>query len=343
MGGQKKITITDVAKAAGVSNSAVSYALNGKPGVSEETREKVLKVADRMGWKPNGAAQALARSAARRIGLILDYDPKLFGVESYMMELIAGLGSELEPHNYALLIRLANSRDAQLAIIRDWIATGSADAMLALNLELGDPRIGLLKEHPEMPALIMGSPTVADGLPALWSDDAGAANKVMEYLHGLGHRHIARVAGPETLGHTFIRDHAFSAAATRLGIQYRCLHADYTPASGAEATRRLLGFGYIPTAIVYDNDVMAVAGLDVATGAGISVPSDLSIISWDDSYVCTAVYPNLTSMSRDVVAAGRQAARMLLSLISGESVPDEQESPYTLVERDTTGRAPMDY
>ena len=79
---KSKVTIFDVAKASGVSSSAVSYALNGKSGVSDETRAKVLRVAHELGWKPNGAAQALAKAKTQRIGLVLDYDPELLSVES---------------------------------------------------------------------------------------------------------------------------------------------------------------------------------------------------------------------------------------------------------------------
>ena len=110
---KSKVTIFDVAKASGVSSSAVSYALNGKSGVSEDTRAKVLKIAHELGWKPNGAAQALAKSKTQRIGLVLGYDPKLLAVESYMMELISGLGAELEKHDYSLLVRMAVGEHAK--------------------------------------------------------------------------------------------------------------------------------------------------------------------------------------------------------------------------------------
>ena len=150
---KSKVTIFDVAKASGVSSSAVSYALNGKSGVSEETRAKVLKIAHELGWKPNGAAQALAKSKTQRIGLVLGYDPKLLAVESYMMELISGLGAELEKHDYSLLVRMAVGEHAKLSIIKDWIATGNVDAMLLVNIELGDPCVTLLEEHTEMPVL----------------------------------------------------------------------------------------------------------------------------------------------------------------------------------------------
>ena len=144
---KSKVTIFDVAKASGVSSSAVSYALNGKSGVSDVTRDKVLKVAHELGWKPNGAAQALAKAKTQRVGLVLGYDPKLLSVESYMMELISGLGAELEKYDYSLLVRMAVGEDAKLSIIDDWIATGNVDAMLLVNVELGDPCVALLEEH----------------------------------------------------------------------------------------------------------------------------------------------------------------------------------------------------
>lgn len=319
------MTIFDVAKASGVSSSAVSYALNGKPGVSEGTRAKVLQVAHELGWKPNGAAQALAKAKTKRIGLVLDYDPELLSVESFMMELISGLGAELEKHDYSILVRMAVGEDAKLAIIKDWIATGNVDGLLLVNVELGDPCVKLF-EDADMPVLAIADASVAGELPSLSSADADAVRQAVQYLYDLGHRHIARVGGPESLAHSYIRDSAFADVASELGVRYRCLHTDYTPETGREATKRLLSFGEHPTAIIYDNDVMALAGLGVATSMGIKVPDELSVISWDDSFMCTAAYPNLTAMGRDVVKTGTEAAKLLLRLIDGGHVGHVMEN-----------------
>ena len=181
---------------------------------------------------------------------------------------------------------------------------------------------------------------MAGNLPSLSSADADAVRQAVQYLYDLGHRHIARVGGPEALAHSYIRDAAFSDVAAELGIRYRCLHTDYTPESGREATNRLLGFGERPTAIIYDNDVMALAGLGVANVKGIAVPDELSLMSWDDSFMCTAAYPNLTAMGRNVVDTGKTAARLMLRLIDGEKVGHIMEEPYELRARESTGPAP---
>ena len=344
MAGQKnKVTIFDVAKASGVSSSAVSYALNNKPGVSEATRAKVLKIARDLGWKPNGAAQSLARSNTSRIGVVLAREEtQLLSVEPYMMELLAGLGTELEQHDYSILLRFAVGRDAEMAILKDWIATGNVDALLLVNLEMDDPRVELLKNNPEMPVLALCDPSLSGGLPVMRSLDMQAVTRAMSYLHDLGHERIGRVGGPESFGHSYIRDAAFSDAAAELGVRYRCLHADYTPSGGIEATKRLLSVSPRPTAIIYDNDVMALAGMGIAREMGFDIPGDLSIMAWDDSFMCTAVFPHLTVMGRDIVGSGRRAAQLLLKIIDGEQVDVADEAPYDLRERASTGPVPAE-
>ena len=220
------------------------------------------------------------------------------------------------------------------------IATGNVDAMLLVNVELGDPCVALLEEHEEMPVLTIADASVVGNLPSLSSADADAVRQAVRYLYDLGHRQIARVGGPESLAHSYIRDSAFADVATELGMRYRCLHTDYTPETGSEATKRLLAFPEHPTAIIYDNDVMALAGLGVAASQGIKVPEEISIMSWDDSFMCTAAYPNLTAMGRDMVDTGKQAAGLLRKLIGGERVGHLMEGPYELRARASTGPAP---
>nr|WP_304313915.1 substrate-binding domain-containing protein [Bifidobacterium catenulatum] len=220
------------------------------------------------------------------------------------------------------------------------IATGNVDAMLLVNVELGDPCVALLEEHEEMPVLAIAGASVVGNLPSLSSADADAVRQAVRYLYDLGHRQIASVGGPESLAHSYIRDSAFADVASELGMRYRCLHTDYTPETGREATKRLLAFSEHPTAIIYDNDVMALAGLGVAASQGIKVPEGISIMSWDDSFMCTAAYPNLTAMGRDMVDTGKQAAGLLRKLIGGERVGHLMEEPYELRARASTGPAP---
>ncbi|OZG57340.1 LacI family transcriptional regulator [Bifidobacterium tissieri] len=330
---KSRVTISDVAKAAGVSNSAVSYALNGKAGVSEQTRDKVLSVASRMGWRPNRAAKALSDASTRTVGLVLTYDTAVLSIESYTMELIAGLTAEFEKAGYSLLVRSSSSRRHELAVLREWVAAGAVDAVLLMNVELGDPRIELFREHPRMPVLLLCDESLSGGLPALSDNGRAATHLVVDYCHGLGHRRIARVAGSEQMGHTFIRDNAFREESAAFGMDYLCLHADYSPESGDRCTRRLLSLPQPPSAIVYDSDVMALAALKAAASMGVRVPDDLSIISWDDSFMCRMSSPGVTALNRDVVARGRKAAGMLIDLAEGRTVQPHAEVADDLIVR----------
>ncbi|MEJ5921408.1 LacI family DNA-binding transcriptional regulator [Bifidobacterium thermophilum] len=335
-GAKTKVTITDVAKAAGVSNSAVSYALNGKPGVSEKTRKKVLEVADSMGWKPNSAAKALSVAKTHSIGVVMTAGSKLLGVEPYFMELFSGIGVELEEEDYSLLLRFARNETEALRAHRNWIAAGSVDAVLIFNVEIGDVRVELYQQHPEVPALVFSDPSVSGQLTTVSSNDADGARQIVKYLHELGHRHIARVAGPERFGHTYIRDRVFNEETSKYSMAYDCLHSDYSPEQGRECTERLLSLPSAPTAIVYDNDVMTVEGLHAAVTKGLHVPDDLSLMSWDDSYMCTATSPSLTALARDIPKLGAKIVPMLYAMINGQHVDNQLEPNYHLIPRGST-------
>lgn len=332
-----KVTISDVARVAGVSSSAVSYALNDKPGVSAATRDKVLKVADSLGWRPNSAAKSLSDASTRSIGLVLTYDTAVLSVETYTMELIAGLSSELEKEGYSLTIRYASSQKSEMDVLRDWIATGGVDGVLLTNIELGDPRVDLFCDHPELPVLLLCDSSVAGGLPALSDDEQSSAHLLVDYCHELGHQRIARVAGPEALSHTFIRDNAFMEETAELNLQYSCLHSDYSPDGGRRCTDRLLSLPNPPTAIIYDNDIMALSAMRMAQELEMDIPGELSIISWDDSFLCQVNMPSITALSRDVVGRGRASARALLDMIDGQTFESTTDVTSEIIFRDSSG------
>lgn len=332
----KRPTIADIARRAGVSKGAVSYALNGQAGVSEATRARIRVIAEELGWSPNTAARALSGAAAYAVGLALCRPARVLGIEPFFMELISGLESELSARSYALTLQVVADPVSEVEVYRRWWAERRVDGVIIVDLRLDDPRVSEL-EKLGLPAVAIGDPRGAGNLSGIWADDAGALTDVVEYLVALGHRQIARVTGLPELLHTKIRNEAFVAACTRTGIgEQTMVQADYTGATAARITRRLLSSRTPPTAILYDNDVMAVAGLAVAQEMGRSVPGDVSIVAWDDSPLCQLVHPPLTALNRDIAAYGAHAARLLLSLIEGVPTEDFQDETPRLVPRGST-------
>ena len=256
------------------------------------------------------------------------------------MQFLAGLEAELSTRGYGLLLQLVPTPEAELETLSRWRSSRRVDGVLLVDLTIDDPRVALLAESDELPAIAIGDPSVAGPLACVWTDDAASMREAVHHLANLGHRRIARVSGLTQLAHTLIRDDVFMSEADALGLDPVLVRTDYTPDSGAEVTRALLTGDEPPTAMVYDNDVMAVAGLTVAMELGISVPEQLTIVAWDDSILCQHTLPRLTALSHDVVASGRHAGRRLFELIDGATPAAHLDYIPCLIKRDSTAAAP---
>jgi len=335
----KRSTITDVARAAGVSVAAASYALNGRPGVSDATRERVLAAARDLHWRPNVAARSLSSTTVRVVGIASARRPEDLGLEHFFMQFLSGLQRELADRQIGVLLQLVADHDAAVETYRTWRAEGRVDGVVVMDLWPDDVRLDALAEL-ALPAVAVCDPSAAGAFPAIWSDDATSHAEAVAYLVGLGHRHVGRVTGISELAHTAIRSQAVRRAADDLGVRLTVADADYSPESGALATRRLLALADPPTAILYDNDAMAVAALDEIRRLRLRVPQDVSVLAGDDSAMCQFTMPTLTALSRDTVGYGRDAGRVLLDLLTDGEATTSESPRSTLVVRQSTAAPP---
>jgi DNA-binding LacI/PurR family transcriptional regulator len=332
----ERVTIKDVAAAAGVSKGAVSLAFNHKPGVSEATRERIFAVARELGWAPNSSARSLSRQSVDTVGLAICRPARLLGLEPFYMEFVSGIESVLAERSCSLLLRLVGSLEEEIHLQERWWRQRQVGGSVLVDFHQDDPRVAPLAEI-GLPAVAVGHPSLTGGFPSVWTDDATAVAEAVRYLAALGHRRIARVGGPAGLGHSAIRSAAFEKTMAELGLGGgRHLETGFSGEEGARATRSLLLSPERPTAIVYDNDIMAVAGLGVAAEMGIAVPDELSLLAWDDSQLCRLTHPTLSAMSHDVHGFGAQVARMLFDVIAGEDVPSRPVATPELVPRAST-------
>ncbi|MFI0221891.1 LacI family DNA-binding transcriptional regulator [Streptomyces lydicus] len=362
----RRPTIKDIARRAGVSESAVSFALNDRPGVSQDTRARVRRVAEELGWQANSAARALSGERAGALGLVLARPAQTLGVESFFLQLVSGIQEVLSARKIALLFQVVEDLGTECALYRRWWAERRVDGVLVVDPRTEDPRPELLTAL-GLPAVVIGGPAApaavashpdaaAPAVPppdaaaqpplaTVWADDAKAMARILDHLYGLGHRRIVHVAGLPGLAHTERRIRSLRTEAARRGLDARHVRSvttDYSDAEGAEATRRLLDAARPPTAIIYDNDVMAVAGTAVAAGRGIPVPAALSIVAWDDSALCRVTHPRLTALVRDTPGFGRLAAQELLAVLDGGPHRTVQGELPHLEARESTGPCPHD-
>ncbi|AQX78968.1 LacI family transcriptional regulator [Plantibacter sp. MCCC 1A11337] len=331
-------TMHDVATAAGVSVGAVSYALNGRPGVSETTRARVLAIAAELGWAANQAARSLRGGGTNTVGLVIARPAETLGVETYYMQLIAGLEETLAANDFDLLLRVVADVDAEARIYRGWGASERVDGIIVVDPRTEDPRLEVVVET-GLRAVVLGDAPDRPEVSSVVVDHGGATADAVRYLQAIGHRRITRVAGPEHLRHVSARDRAFEDTAHELGVESSIIRTDFTAESGASATRRILARADRPTAVIYDNDVMAAAALPVAAEFSLAVPHDLSILSWEDSMLCQLATPPITAIRRDVRAFGALVAEALLDQIrTGRPVRLDAARPELLPRASTAPR-----
>jgi DNA-binding LacI/PurR family transcriptional regulator len=332
-----RVTIRDIAQRAGVSKGAVSYALNGRPGVSDDTRDRILAIAHELGWYPNRAARALSAARADACGLVLARPARMLALEPFFMEFLAGVESELSAHSIALTIQLVQDVEEEMAVYRRWWGEHRVDGVLMVDLRVDDPRVDELVRL-GLPAVIVGGPLEDRALPAVWHDEGSVVVEAVRYLAALGHRRIGHVTGVAEFDHTVRRIAAFESATAELGLEGVILQTDYSVEQGARTTRKLLSAPEPPTAILFDSDLLAVTGLGVAQQMGFAVPDDLSIVGWDDSLISQVVHPPLTAITRDIEAFGIAATKHLLAAIDGRTTEDVETTRGELTPRGSTAR-----
>ncbi len=331
----------DVARQAGVSTAAVSFALNGRPGVADETRDRILGVAKELGWEPSASARSLGGRREHAIGLVIARDPLVLGADPFYMAFIAGVELELAARSQALLLQVVgDDLDAEADRYRHLARSERVDGVFLTDLRFADPRIELLQEL-GLTAVTLNRPDVPSPFPAVCQDDGPGVAESVRHLARLGHERIAYVAGRPDLLHGAHRRAVWAQTMTELGLAADLVVvADFTAGAGAAATRSLLTSGDPPTAIVYANDSMAIAGLTVAHELGFAPPRGLSLVGYEDSELAAHVYPSLTSVRSDPVQWGRTATRVLLDAIEGHPTDVELEPARLVVRASTEERRP---
>ncbi|MFD8624963.1 LacI family DNA-binding transcriptional regulator [Streptomyces hygroscopicus] len=279
------------------------------------------------------------RAEPGALGLVLPRSTRLLGAEPFFMEFITGMEESLVARDMSVLLHVVPTYEEEIAAYRRWTEGGLVDAVVVVNLTEGDRRPAVLREL-GLPAVLVGTWRDDPGLPTVRTDDRGPVRDAMARLAELGHRVIARVAGPRSLLHTQARTAAQQEECREAGIEAVVVDGDYTAESGARLTAELLKRNPRPTAILYDNDVMAVAGLATAKDLGLEVPADLSLIAWDDSTLCRLASPPLTTMTVDVHRYGVLVAEAALDHIDGRPAAERWSPTAHFVQRGTTGPAP---
>ncbi|GAB1822846.1 LacI family DNA-binding transcriptional regulator [Herbidospora sp. RD11066] len=270
--------------------------------------------------------------AGTPVGLALVRDAEVLGAEPFFHEFIAGMERILVPLGVPVLLQVVATVAQASERMRAWAAQGQVQGVILIDLLPGDERVELVGEL-GMPAIVIGDPVTAGGLTAVWTQDEVAMRDVVARLIAGGHRHLGHVAGPAEMAHTIIRRQTFDDVAAEQGIRTTTFDGDYSEAAGVRAVTALAQMDDRPTALVFDNDVMALGALQESGKIGINVPRDLSLVAWDDSALCQLAEPPLSAVSHDVQALGELVGAELQEILSGTSAKVVRAVPAALVVR----------
>lgn len=335
---RSRVTISDLARALDISKASVSYALNGRSGVSEQTRRRVVELAEELGFHPNSAAVALSAARTSTIGIVIAREPELISTEAFYMRTLFGIEQYLNEADAALLLRLTGEQGEDLEVYRRWSRQGRIDGFILFDEHEGDQRVTLLHEL-GVPAVVVSSQSRDDGAGRLVTSQRETVTLLLDHLAELGHTDVAHVSGPLDFIHERVRVELFTRCAAERGMRLIDVEGNYRYEDGARVTSELLARPDRPTAVIFSNDLMAVASVRTATGLGVVVPDRLSVLSWEDSTLCELSEPGVTSVDHQSMLRGRMAAELLFEIVAGSAELVRYSPPALLAMRGSTAKA----
>jgi LacI family transcriptional regulator len=309
---RSRVSAADVAEEAEVSRTTVSFVLNNTPGkhISEQTRQRVLEAAARLGYEPNQDARRLAMLRNRAIGLFICHSQYVY-TDAFIVRTIEGMSQAVNRHRVRLVIQPLSLREQSYLALAE---RDQVDGIILINTHEDDPAL--------TEVIDAGFPAVSldylenRSVDQVYVDNRAAGREMVDYLLTLGHRRIAMITHAPVY---------FSASKMRLQGYYDALEArrvpvpegmvvygDFSEESGYQGMRALLGRGEAPTAVFAGNDVVAYGAMTAIKEANLSIPDDISLVGFDDDYLSRYLNPPLTTMALPAAGMGSAAAALLV-------------------------------
>lgn len=324
-----RATMQDVAARAGVSRSLVSLVFRGEPGASAETRSKVLRAADEIGYRLDPTARLLRSSRSRLLGVVLD------ARNAFHADLMDGIYAAAEEAGYEVaLSALAPTRDERKAV--EGLLGYRSEALILLGPEIGAAELSELGQR--VPVVIVGRGATAETVDTVHIAEDEGARQAVDHLVGLGHRAIVHIdGGRSAMADERRRGYRQAMRRRGLGDEIRVIAGNHTETAGADAARALLGGRRLPTAVIAYNDRSAAGLLDAFLRVGVGVPGDVSVVGCDDSSLARLAHINLTTISQDAERMAELAVQAAVKrLDGGRSKPrDLVLSPHLVVRGST--------
>jgi alanine racemase len=322
-----RVTIRGIAEKAGVSATSVSFAFNNPSRLPEATVQRILEVAEELGYIPDPVARSMSTGRTGTLGILMPQPFTEVVRNPFLYEFLEGVAEVCTAAGYSLMLVPPLEGSVKRAI-----SMAAVDGFLTLGLELYKSTMVVLSRR-DVPFVMVDSDPV-EGVPAVDVDDETGAFEVMNYVLQTGHRDIAILgirSGKEgrfkeytgTL-HRRMNGYVKALAAYDLEIDQKriqLIECSSTTHGGQEGFQQVWKKKNSPTAVVAMSDVIAMGVIYAAKQKGLRIPEDLSVVGFDDIYTSRLINPELTTVSQPIRAKGKLAAELLVKFIRGESGP----------------------
>lgn len=338
------ITIKDVAKLANVDPSTVSRVISNNSRISESTKVRVREAMDKLGYHPNFHARSLANKSTQSIGLVMPDSTDVVFQNPFFPEVIRGISKVAHEINYALHMSTGGTPKEIFEGVERMVLSGRVDGIILLYSRKNDKVMNYLCEK-EIPFTLIGKPyKYINEITYVDNDNAKAAKDVTHYLIELGHQRIAFVGGDLSLVVTMDRLNGYREALNEAKIELNedyIVHEEFLKEGGQEAINELLSLDEPPSALVVMDDLMAFGMYFTLGELGLTVPEDISIISFNNLLLTEISRPPLTSVDINIYQLGYQAAKCLIEKINNKDEPSKRIIvPYEIIERNSCEERP---
>jgi len=308
------VSLKDIAEKCNVSVATVSKAMNDQSDIGKDTKEKIRRAAEELGYLPNSAARMLKTKHSNNIGVLFTDKTNSGLAHEYFSSVLENLKSQAELRGYDITFISQNIGNQKMSYL-EHCKYRNYDGVVIASVDYYDPMVLELVTS-TLPVVTIDH--VFNGKTAILSDNVGAVEELVKYIYQQGHRKLAFIHGEDT-SVTQKRLASFYKTCMELGIEVPenyVLSALYHDAkSTAMATRRLLELPDPPTCIMLPDDFSAIGGMNVIEEKGLRIPEDISVAGFDGILLSQVLRPKLTTIKQDSVLIGHEAARHLIDWI----------------------------
>ena len=328
-----KPTYSEIADVAGVSEATVSRVLNGDERVHPDRVKAVKKAVDKLGYRRNRIAAALASGKSRLIAIVIEDDLSVFS-DPFWSSVSSGVSKVLMENELQTLLMIAQSNEVD-GPVAHYLESGEVDGAIFFQMHKDTLVKKLAKQG--LPVVIAGSPHKDAGLAYVDTDNYGGGKSATQHLFQAGCKRVAVITGDvgATAGRLRLDGYLSACKLNKYEPPKNYIaHGDYSYESGRDQMTKLLAMKSRPDGVFVANDLMAVGAIKAIRDAGFSCPEDIKIVGFDDSVLAQTSRPELTSVRQDIEKLGETVANLIIDVINGEK-PQPIILPTELVFRES--------